>query len=107
MLISPSLPSASWSFRRFFMKSFILRSCSISFPSSRHSASNACCSLSACAFSFAISFTARSRASYALLEISMIFPISFFFSCSSHAPGQVNKYYRISQSLDHHSTLYA
>mmetsp|Transcript_37189 Transcript_37189/g.91943 ORF Transcript_37189/g.91943 Transcript_37189/m.91943 type:complete len:291 (+) Transcript_37189:884-1756(+) len=83
MLISPSLPSASWSLRRFFMNSFILRSCSISLPSSRHSASNAALSLSACARRAAISFCAWSRASYAMLEISMMLAISFFFSCSS------------------------
>ena len=71
--------------RSFFMKSFILRSCSIILPSSFHSFSNSTCSLSAWCFSAAISCCAASRASYALFEISMIRAISFFFSASSRS----------------------
>ena len=65
------------------MNSFIRLSCSICFPSSPNSDSNAACSLFACVFRRAISFTARSRASNALFETSMMSPISFFFSSSS------------------------
>ena len=71
--------------RSFFMKSFILRSCSIILPSSFHSRSKSSCSLSACALSADISDCAASRASYALFEISMMRAISFFFSASSRS----------------------
>mmetsp|Transcript_9124 Transcript_9124/g.22487 ORF Transcript_9124/g.22487 Transcript_9124/m.22487 type:complete len:298 (-) Transcript_9124:136-1029(-) len=67
------------------MRSLSLRSCSKTRPNSRHSCSNCACSLSACALRSAISLCAWSRASYAMLEISMIWAISFFFSCSSLA----------------------
>ena len=67
----------------FFMNARIFLSCSMSLVSSRHSFSNASCSLSACCLSFAISLTALSRASYALSDRSMISPILFFFSASS------------------------
>mmetsp|Transcript_4360 Transcript_4360/g.10420 ORF Transcript_4360/g.10420 Transcript_4360/m.10420 type:complete len:209 (+) Transcript_4360:685-1311(+) len=67
------------------MRSLSFLSCSSTLPSSLHSCSNCACSLSACALSSDISFCAWSRASYAMLEISMICAISFFFSCSSLA----------------------
>lgn len=76
-MVAPVPPS------RAFTKSFILRSCSMSFPSSRHSCSKAACSFSAWALSAAISLSAESRLSYARLDTSMMRAISFFFSASS------------------------
>mmetsp|Transcript_12495 Transcript_12495/g.44940 ORF Transcript_12495/g.44940 Transcript_12495/m.44940 type:complete len:214 (-) Transcript_12495:144-785(-) len=79
----PSFPSSSFTLRRFLMNSFIFRSCSMSFPSSLHSFSKLACSLSACILSFAISATARSRASYARSLSSTMTPMSAFLASKS------------------------